>query len=879
MILPTPSPLLKEVERETEATKDKVQTTRLESTAHVQPPIVQVPIQDLNVAPKPNHKPSIPYPSRLNDQKLQEKTNTQMLKFLQIFQRLHFDLSFADALLHIPKSASTFKSLLSNKEKLFELANTSLIENCSASCMALADLGASINLMPLSVWKKLSLSDLTPTRMTLELATRSFAYPAGIAEDVFVQVSKFTFPADFVVVDYAVDPYVPLILGRPFLRMACALVDVHEEELILRDGDENLIFHADSTPKHPHKHGNDTTPLSDSSPSLTPFETSDFLLEAFANELALLDPFPPRNEDNNFDFEADLREIEFLLNKDPSTESDIKNIDPILKKLIDEPALDYLHPPGYDDDDDDDLFDLKSDNDEWKKLFLLDNDSTIPEESSEIASFSSSPFRNEDRVFNPDHNFLSISSDKELMFFLELTVIETLLSFSSENEDKVFNPGILTSKGIRYLTLAPKKVTQKLGDPGKFLIPCDFSELVECLDLVDLGASINLMPLLVWKNLSLPKLTTTRMTLELADRSVAYPKGVAEDVFVKVGKFYFLADFVSVDYNVDPRVPLILRRPFLRTARDLIDVHGEELTLRVNDEAITFNVEKTSRYSYKYNDESVNEIDVIDVTCEEYAQEVLRFLDISKSGNPTQSFDPIIKISSPSLTLFKGGYLLLLKKLLNDDPSSTLPPKELNSKELKTIKSTSDDLPELELKDLPSHLEYAYLEVQHQRRVNLKIHKVIKKEVVKLLDAGLIYPISDSPWVSPVHCVPKKGCMTVVTNEDNKLIPTRLVTRWRIFIDYRKLNDVTRKDHFPLPFMDQMLECLAGNEYYCFLDGFSGYFQIPIDPQDQEKTTFTCPYGTFAYRHMPFGLCNAPGTFCGKLEGGLNSLPLFNLRF
>nr|GFA92839.1 reverse transcriptase domain-containing protein [Tanacetum cinerariifolium] len=117
------------------------------------------------------------------------------------------------------------------------------------------------------------------------------------------------------------------------------------------------------------------------------------------------------------------------------------------------------------------------------------------------------------------------------------------------------------------------------------------------------------------------------------------------------------------------------------------------------------------------------------------------------------------------------------------------------------------------------------------------------------------------PWVSPVHCVPKKGSFTVVENEENELIPTLLVTGWRVCIDYRKLNEATRKDHFPLPFMDQMLERLAGNEYYCFLDGFSGYFQILIDPRDQEKTTFTCPYGMFAYRRMPFGLCNAPGTF------------------
>ncbi|GJT46819.1 reverse transcriptase domain-containing protein [Tanacetum coccineum] len=156
--------------------------------------------------------------------------------------------------------------------------------------------------------------------------------------------------------------------------------------------------------------------------------------------------------------------------------------------------------------------------------------------------------------------------------------------------------------------------------------------------------------------------------------------------------------------------------------------------------------------------------------------------------------------------------------------------------------------------------------VQHQRRVNPKIHDVIKKEVEKLLNAGLIYPISDSPWVSPVHCVPKKGGFTVVENEQNELIPTRLVTGWRVCIDYRKLNEATRKDHFPLPFMDQMLERLAGNEYYCFLDGFHflGFiFKIPYRPKMIKKKTigFTCPYGTFAYRRMPFGLCNAPGTF------------------
>ncbi|GKC19438.1 hypothetical protein Tco_1021588 [Tanacetum coccineum] len=151
--------------------------------------------------------------------------------------------------------------------------------------------------------------------------------------------------------------------------------------------------------------------------------------------------------------------------------------------------------------------------------------------------------------------------------------------------------------------------------------------------------------------------------------------------------------------------------------------------------------------------------------------------------------------------------------------------------------------------------------VQPQRRLNPKVQDVVKAKIVKLLDAGLIYAISNSPWVSPTHVVPKKRGITVITNEDNELVPTRTVTGWRVCIDYRKLNDATRKDHFPLPFIDQMLERLSGNEYYCFLDGFSGYFQIHLAHEDQEKTTFTCPYATFAYRRMPFGLCYALVTF------------------
>jgi hypothetical protein len=150
-------------------------------------------------------------------------------------------------------------------------------------------------------------------------------------------------------------------------------------------------------------------------------------------------------------------------------------------------------------------------------------------------------------------------------------------------------------------------------------------------------------------------------------------------------------------------------------------------------------------------------------------------------------------------------------------------------------------------------------EIQHRLNPNMK--EVVWAEVLMLLDVGIIDPISDSKWMSPTQVVPKKFGVTVVKNEYNELIPTRVTTGWRVCIDYRKLNSVTRKDHFPLPFMDQILERVARHEYYCFLDGYSGYNQIEIALEDQEKTTFTCPFGTFAYRRMPFGLCNALATF------------------
>nr|GEZ63458.1 reverse transcriptase domain-containing protein [Tanacetum cinerariifolium] len=342
------------------------------------------------------------------------------------------------------------------------------------------------------------------------------------------------------------------------------------------------------------------------------------------------------------------------------------------------------------------------------------------------------------------------------------STIKSLLT----NKHKLFELAIVPlNKNCSAMLL--KKLPEKIGDLSKFLIPCDFSGTDVCHALADLGASINLIPLSIWKKLSL-----TQMTLELANRSITRPKGVVEDVFVKVGKFHFPTDFVVVDFEADPRVPLILGRSFLRTGHASIDVYGEKITLRYNSKSS--NPTLVSNPSISENDfckKPIVKSSLPTLTPFEesdfFLEEIVDFLNDESipTGIDNSFYDP-------------KGDILFLEKFLNEY-SFQLPLMDLKLAEETKEKSSIEETPELELKELPSHLE--------------------------------------------------------------------------------KLNDATRKDHFPLPFMDQMLERLARNELYGFLDSFSGYFQIPIDPQDQEKTTFTCPYGTFAYHRMPFGLCNALG--------------------
>nr|GEX24793.1 hypothetical protein [Tanacetum cinerariifolium] len=477
---------------------------------------VEETLTDQDLTEDPLH-PNIPYPSKMHKQKQQEKDEVQVHKFWQMFKQLCINITLADALILIPKYHKILKALFSNKEKLLELANTPLNKNCLAviltklpeklrdpgkfliscsfselKCKALFHLGARINLMPLSVWKNLGLPELISTQMTLELANQAICTPAGIARDVFVLVRKFTFPADFFIVDYESDPRFPLILGRPFLGTAHALIDIHEKETILRDDlfatnhqSANLTFssHLDLTSMEvkddifdpeggnvlikkvinlhytkelpPPPHNVNLLSGSTFSSSLNHF------LEEFADELALI-TFTLGNDDLPFDIESDLKEIEYFLSHDPINEMDsiLKDsvdednladlndnlVDTIPEMFTDEHALDYSSLLLYDEYDDD-VFEVES-----SDFFPSpEYDSFLFKGFSKVDALPST--ENKDKVFNPAISHASLILEDfdppplyELPFLKEVLGFKTLLSFSSENKEKVFKPGIITSK-------------------------------------------------------------------------------------------------------------------------------------------------------------------------------------------------------------------------------------------------------------------------------------------------------------------------------------------------------------------------------------------------------------------------------------------------
>nr|GEW04016.1 hypothetical protein [Tanacetum cinerariifolium] len=524
--VPTPSSFIN-LEEEESVDETLTDQDLAEYTIKVPPPHVQKykpsSQRDFVVHQRDPLHPNIPYPSRMLKQKQQEKDEVQIHKFWQMFKQLHINITLAGALILMPKYQKMLKALLSNKEKLQELVNTPLNENCSA--VILKKLPEKVRdrgkfLIPCGF----RLPEFISTRMTLELANRAIFTPAKIARDVFVPIGKFTFPADFIIVDYESDPRVLLILGRPFLQTARALIGVHGEEMILRDeltspevkddifdpeGGNVLpdkLLDLDSTKNlHPPLHVN---PLSGST---TYSSSPNQLLEEFADELALI-TFPPEyDNDLQFDIESDLKEIEYLFYHDPikDIDSSIKDsidqsnladlndnlVDSILEMFTDEHALDYSSPPIFDEYNDDlfelesntknvydDPFDSKGEKIKESKLlideldllcdflFPSEYDSFLSEDFSRVDALPST--NNEDKVFNPSfliqENLFKIIAlvvqDKklaisnaslmledydpplyELLFFKEVPRSKMLLSFSSENEEKNYKPGIHTS--------------------------------------------------------------------------------------------------------------------------------------------------------------------------------------------------------------------------------------------------------------------------------------------------------------------------------------------------------------------------------------------------------------------------------------------------
>jgi hypothetical protein len=445
------------------------------------------------------------------------------------------------------------------------------------------------------------------------------------------------------------------------------------------------------------------------------------------------------------------------------------------------------------------------------------------------------------------------------------------------------------------------KLPIKYKDPGCPTITCMIRVSQIERALLDLGASVNLLPYSVYVQLGLEELKPTSMTLQLADRSVKVPRGIVEDVLIKVDKFYFLVDFIVLDtepvHNLGSQIPVILGRPFLATANALINCRTGVMKISFRNMTVELNIFHIMKQPLEYDE--VQQVCLIEDVMEEAIEE-------SSMEDPLEAcFAQFGEDLDLDKLLEQADAMLETTPLVSSEKEETIvpnPPK----KELKPLPENpkykflgpAESLPVIIASDLVDAQEEKLLDVlrehkeaigwtiedikgisplvamykihleenakpsrEPQRRLNPAMQEVVRAEVIKLLDVGIIYPISDSKWVSPIHVVPKQAGLTVVKNKDDELVPTRVQSGWRVCIDYRKLNAATRKDHFPLPFIDQMVERLAGHEYYCFLDGYFGYNQVLVDPEDQEKTTFTYPFGMFAYRRMPFGLCNAPATF------------------
>ncbi|CAM8923321.1 unnamed protein product [Rhodiola kirilowii] len=464
---------------------------------------------------------------------------------------------------------------------------------------------------------------------------------------------------------------------------------------------------------------------------------------------------------------------------------------------------------------------------------------------------------------------------------------------------RVIEESSMVALNAECSAIVQSRMPKKMQDQGSFSIPISLGKIEIDRALCDLGASISLIPYSLYEKIDMGELHSTTISLKLADMSSRVPNGVLRDVPIKVGKFFIPVDFYVLDMYSEQETPVILGRPFLNTVEAVIKCGEGSIELKIGNEKLKFflkNAMKAPTSSFECN--------LLDISCENFGltsfeNEVMELDDSStlfaslmnmededlgditlgeseqepsaheSKEDPVprgKEFEGELKPLPSNLRYeFLGSnatYPVIVGATLNEDETSKLV--HVLKANRKALGYSIDDITGIS-PSLCMHRINLEENVKPSRellrRLNPKLSEVVFKEITKLRDTGIIYSVPDSEWVSPIHVVPKKGGLTVVQNEKGELVPTRTVNEWRMCIDYRKLNKATKKDHFPIPFIDQMLERLAGHDYFCFLDGYSGFYQIPILPNDQGKTTFTCPYGTFAFKRMPFGLCNAPGTF------------------
>ncbi|XP_057723862.1 uncharacterized protein LOC130939805 [Arachis stenosperma] len=433
-------------------------------------------------------------------------------------------------------------------------------------------------------------------------------------------------------------------------------------------------------------------------------------------------------------------------------------------------------------------------------------------------------------------------------------------------------------------------IPRKCSDPGPYLVSCCIGGCTFHDCMCDLGACVSIMPLSIFVRLNLAPLKKSAAKFALADKSVITVMEIAEDVLVAIKDLVFPIDFYILEMPPTENrssSSVLLGRPFLKTSKFKLDAFTGTYSFKVGDKTIKFNLEEAMKHPSK--EHLILRCDVIDEVVAEVREEdhnKLCYHTVEETDHREGEHEKVVENElreldekepqleaksklKPLPSHLKYAFLednqkfpvIIASELSSEEEEKLL---DVRRKYKKAIGWSLADIIGIDPRECMHSIflqEGARPVRQPQQRLNPTIHDVVKKEVTRLLDASIIYPISDSEWVSPVQVVSKKSGITVVKKDDGEVVTKRVQNSWRVCIDYRRLNAATRKDHYPLPFIDQMLDHLAGKSHYCFFDGFTGYFQIHIAPEDQEKTTFTCPFGTFAYKRMPFGLCNAPATF------------------